>query len=295
MKKKLGTAYMLLAGAFWGSAGIFVRHFNTAGLGTMEIVWFRNLFGLLFVGGYLALFHRELLRFRLKDLWCIAGTGLGSVFLMNVTYYTAMQYASLAVVGVLLYTAPIFVMLLSALFFKEPLTKRKLVALALVFVGCALVSGIGGDSQVSTPGLFWGLSAGFTYAIYPIFSRLCLRRGYNTWTITFWAFVFCFLASCLFCDWNKVCMVWTQPQEMVWAVALGVITNVLPYVFYGLGLETMETGRAAILASVDPVVAALFSVLLFHEPMGVSSAIGMLLVLSAITVLSLPGKNHAVQ
>ena len=125
MKQRLGPLYVLAAGTFWGSMGVFVRHFNAAGLGTMEIAWFRNLFGLLTVGGYLLLFHRELLVFRLKDLWCFAGTGLGSLFLLNVTYYTAMQYTSLAVAGVLLYTAPIFVMLLSALLFRETVTRRR--------------------------------------------------------------------------------------------------------------------------------------------------------------------------
>jgi len=289
MKRKLGTIYVLSAGTFWGSMGVFVRHFNAAGLGTMEIAWFRNLFGLLAVGGYLAIFRRELLRLRLKDLWCFAGAGLGSLFLLNVTYYTAMQYASLAVAGVLLYTAPIFVMLFSALFFKEAVTKRKLFALALAFVGCALVSGIGSDSQISALGLFWGLGAGISYALYSIFSRFCLQRGYNTWTITFWAFVFCFAASCFFCDWQIIGLVWTQPVELGWAAAMGIITNFLPYVFYGLGLSTMENGRASILASVEPVVAALFSVLLFREPMGLTSAVGMLLVLGALLVLSITG------
>lgn len=291
MKKKMGTLYVLIAGTLWGSMGVFVRHFNAVGMGTMEITWLRNLVGLLVVGGYLALFHRELLRFRLKDLWCIAGAGLGSLFLMNVTLYTAMQYTSLAVAGVLQYTAPIFVMLFSAVFFQETVTRRKLFALLLAFAGCALVSGIGSDSRVSAPGFFWGLGAGISYALYSIFSRFCLRRGYNTWTITFWAFVFCFLASCFFCDWQKIGTVWTQSAEVGWTAAMGVVTSFLPYVLYGLGLSTMENGRASILASVEPVVAAMFSVLLFHEPMGVSSAIGIVLVLSAVLVLSVPGNR----
>ena len=200
MKNKLGPIYVLTAGTLWGSMGVFVRHFNAAGLGTMEIAWFRNLFGLLAVGGYLLLFHRELLRFRWKDLWCFLGTGLGSLFLLNVTYYTAMQYTSLAVAGVLLYTAPIFVMLLSALFFRESVTRRKLLALVLAFAGCALVSGLGSDSRVSTLGLLWGLGAGLTYALYSIFSRFAIDRGYGSWTITFWSFVFSFAASSFFCD-----------------------------------------------------------------------------------------------
>ena len=125
MKKRLGPIAVLAAGTFWGSMGVFVRHFNAVGLGSMEIAWLRMLFGLLFVGLYLGLKHRELLKIRLNDLWCFLGTGLGSLFLLNLTYYTAMRYTSLAVAGVLLYTAPIFVMLFTAVLFKLLHTSKR--------------------------------------------------------------------------------------------------------------------------------------------------------------------------
>ena len=290
MKRSLGPVFVLAAGTLWGSMGVFVRHFNAIGLGSMEIAWFRILFGLIAIGVYLTLFHRELLKIRPRDLWCFAGTGIGSLFLLNLTYYTAMRYTSLAVAGVLLYTAPIFVMLLSALLFRETVTKKKLLALVLAFLGCALVSGIGTDSRVSTTGLLWGLGAGITYALYSIFGRFAIDRGYSSWTMTFWSFVLCFAVSCFFCDWSLLGTVWTTPAEIGWAVAMGITTGFLAYVFYGLGLERMEGSRASILASVEPVVAALFSVLLFHEPMGIGGVAGMVLVLSAIVILSVKTK-----
>lgn len=290
MKRSLGPVFVLAAGTLWGSMGVFVRHFNAIGLGSMEIAWFRILFGLIAIGVYLTLFHRELLKIRPRDLWCFAGTGIGSLFLLNLTYYTAMRYTSLAVAGVLLYTAPIFVMLLSALLFRETVTKKKLLALVLAFLGCALVSGIGTDSRVSTTGLLWGLGAGITYALYSIFGRFAIDRGYGSWTMTFWSFVLCFAVSCFFCDWRLLGTVWTTPVEICWAAAMGITTGFLAYVFYGLGLERMEGSRASILASVEPVVAALFSVLLFHEPMGIGGVAGMVLVLSAIVILSVKTK-----
>jgi len=293
LKKHVGSIFVLAAGTLWGSMGVFVRHFSAAGLGAMEIVWFRNLFGLLFLSIYMALFHRDLLKIRWKDLWCFVCLGFGSMFLSNVTYNTAIQHTSLAVAGVLLYTSPIFVMLFSALLFREAVTKRKLAALVIVFLGCVLVSGIGGDSQISTMGLLWGLSSGITYASYSIFSRFAIERGYGSWTITFWAFFFCFIACSCFCDWSLLGAVWTSPAEVGWAAALGIITSFLPYVLYGLGLQTMENGRASILASVEPVVAALFSLFLFHEPMGLSNAVGILLVLTAIVILSQQKKLSA--
>lgn len=291
LKQKFGPVYVLLAGTLWGFMGVFVRHFQAAGLGSIEIAWFRVFFGMLVVGAYLALFHRDLLKVRFRDLWCFIGTGVGSLFLLNLTYYSSMEYVSLAVAGVLLYTAPAFVMLLSALLFREKITPRKLLALALAFLGCALVSGLGTDNQISTPGLLWGLGAGLSYAMYSIFGRYAIRRGYGSWTMTFYTFLFCFLANCLLCDWQLIGNIWTQPAELGWAVSLGVVTAFLPYIFYSLGLEAMEGSRASILASIEPVVAALLSVFVYHEPLGLSGAIGMGLVLAAIVLLSLQNKT----
>jgi len=283
LKQKLAPLYVLGAGSLWGLMGMFVRHFNGLGLGSLEIGELRMIMGLVVTGGYLAIFHRELLKIRWRDLWCFAGTGIGSLLLMNWTYFTAMEHTSLAVAGVLLYTAPIFVMLLSALLFRETITKRKVFALLLAFSGCAMVSGIGTDNQISGLGLIYGLGAGISYAMYSIFGRFAIRRGYGSWTITFYSFLFCAAAGAFVCDWHVAAAAVTEP---VWVVLLGVVTAFAPYVLYSLGLTAMENSRASILASIEPVVATLISVFVFHEPMGVLSALGIGLVLTAIVLLA---------
>lgn len=52
---------------------------------------------------------------------------------------------------VLLYTSPIFIMVISAIVFKEKITRNKLLALAMVFVGCVLVAGLLGGGYALTP------------------------------------------------------------------------------------------------------------------------------------------------
>lgn len=106
-----------------------------------------------------------------------------------------MQEASLSVMAVLLYTSPAFIVLLSVLLFRETLTRQKLLALVLTFAGCCLVSGLGSGSAVSMKGLLLGLGSGFFYALYSIFSHYAIERGYGSWTITFYTFLFCLLAS----------------------------------------------------------------------------------------------------
>ncbi len=286
MKQKTAPLCILAAGTLWGTMGIFVRHFQSVGLDSPEIGTLRALMGTLITGLYLFLRHRSLLKIRLRDLWCFLGTGIGSLFFMNLTYFTAMQHTSLAVAGVLLYTAPIFVMLLSAALFRETITRKKLLALALAFGGCILVSGIGTNSRVSLPGLLFGLGAGVSYAMYSIFGRYAIQRGYGSWTITFYTFLFCTVLSCFLCDWQTVLPVAAQPVELGWIGGLGLVTAFAPYILYSLGLEAIENSRASILASIEPVVAAVISVVVFRETLSLTAALGITLVLSAILILS---------
>ena len=193
MKTWKATGCVLLAGIFWGSMGLFVRQLNAAGLYAIDVMQLRVLLSAIFVGLYLLLFDRQKLRLRPRDIWCFAGSGICSLMLFSWCYFTGMQAASLAVMAVLLYTAPVFVMLMSIVFFREKLTGAKLTALVLCLAGCVLVSGVGSSERLGLRGLLLGLGAGFGYALYSIFGRCAIDRGYSSWTITFYTFVFCSL------------------------------------------------------------------------------------------------------
>lgn len=152
MKTWKATGCVLLAGIFWGSMGLFVRQLNAAGLYAIDVMQLRVLASAIFVGLYLLLFDRQKLRLRPRDIWCFAGSGICSLMLFSWCYFTGMQAASLAVMAVLLYTAPVFVMLMSIVFFREKLTGAKLTALVLCLAGCVLVSGVGSSERLGLRG-----------------------------------------------------------------------------------------------------------------------------------------------
>ena len=284
---KRGVFFVLAAGILWGSMGVFVRYLNAAGLASIEITQVRITVGLLAIGAYLLLFRRDLFKIKLRDLWCFLGTGVVSLLLFSTFYFKSLEYVSLSTAAILLYTAPVFVMLMSLLLFREKMTLVKLCALGLSLAGCILVSGIGGSVQEPI-GLLLGLGSGFFYALYSIFSRYAIQRGYSSLTIVFYTFLFCALGSSFLSDWGQITSVLATPNTTVWLLALGVgiITGFLPYVFYSKGLEAMESTKASIIASVEPVVGTLFGVFLFGEALTLPASIGIVLVLSAVLLLS---------
>lgn len=290
MKNKALVA-VLAAGTFWGTMGFFARSLYAAGFGPLEVAQTRITTGLILVGLYILIFNRSQFKVKLKDIWCFLGTGIVSLLLFSTCYFSALNYTSLAVAAILLYTAPFFVMLMSLWLFKEKMNGKKVFALLLAFTGCVLVSGVGGDESFSWIGILLGLGSGFFYALYSIFGRYAINRGYGAWTMTFYTFLFCSIGCAFLCDWPVIGSAFQTDSSVAWWVlGLGFVTAFLPYVLYSTGLEHMESSKASILASVEPVVSALFGVFVFHETMSLWGILGIAMVLGAIVVLNVKKK-----
>lgn len=138
---------MLTAGILWGCMGLFVRPLDRKGLSSWDIVFLRAVLTTVIMFVVLLVKDRRLFRIRLKDLWCFAGTGLLSIVFFNLCYFKEITLTSLSVAAILLYTAPAWVMLLSAVIFRERLTRWKMLALALSFAGLIFVTGVLGGGE----------------------------------------------------------------------------------------------------------------------------------------------------
>ena len=285
----LGTLFILLAGCSWGSIGIFIRTFNKLELGSMEIVALRAVFTAVFMALFLLVYDRKLLHIRLKDIWCFAGTGIVSMAFFNICYFRLITVSSLSVAAVMLYTAPVFVMALSAVLFREKITKMKIAAVILTVVGCAFVTGIvGSPVHLTVSAILLGLGAGLGYALYSIFGRYAIMKGYHNFTIVLYTFIFTSIAVIPLSDMGKLAGVVTQSLRMAGFSALcGIVTTVFPYIVYNFGLTAVENGKAAIIASVEPVVATLIGVFIFREAMTAGNLAGILMVLTAIVLTNL--------
>lgn len=286
MTKKVTPLCILLAGCLWGSMGIFVRQFNAWGISSMNIVFIRSLFTAVMVFGFSAVRRPSALKFRLQDLWIFAAAGLLSIVFFNFCYFSGIAVMSLSLAAILLYTSPIFVMLLSAVFFREKITLRKIAAIAVSIFGLALVTGIFSDGGTVSPmGILYGIGSAVGYALYSIFSRLALNRGYTPLAITGWSFAFAALFSAFFCDFPLLIDFYTAaPSMILFSIVFALIVSVLPYILYAYGLTGTENSIAAVIASVEPVAATVFGAVLFDEYPDLSSAVGILLVLAALTL-----------
>ncbi len=287
-KRNIGPALILLAGCFWGSMGIFVRRLGAYGFTSIQIVSIRvTLAALAFC---LLQLVRDRSGFRLspRDILLFLGLGFGSILFFTVCYFTAIEMMPLSTAAILLYTSPIWITLMSALFFREKLTGLKLLALALAFAGCVLVSGVSGEG-VTLAGLLFGLGSGLGYGLYSILGTVALRK-YSPFTVTTWTFLFAAAGSLLICQPADMLAKFAAAPNLaallLFCLVTALVTAVVPFLAYTLGLRTVEASRAGILATVEPMVATLIGILVFSEPLTPLSGLGMALILAAVVLLN---------
>ena len=292
-RRNIGPALILLAGCFWGSMGIFVRRLTDYGFSSIQIVAIRVTLAALIFCMLLLIKDPSGFRISVKDIPLFLGLGFGSILFFTVCYFTAITMMPLSTAAILLYTSPIWIMLMSVLFFREKLTGRKLLALALAFAGCVLVSGVSGEGM-TLPGLLVGLGSGIGYGLYSILGTVALRR-YSPYTVTTYTFAFAALGAWLICRpaemLAKFAAAPNLPGLVFFCFLTALVTAVIPFLAYTLGLRTVEASRAGILATVEPLVATLIGVAVFSEPLTLLSGLGILLILAAVVLLN--GKTES--
>lgn len=285
----LGKAYakIITAAALWGCIGVFLKLLTAAGFTSMEGVAIRALAACLIYGGFLSFTNPEALKIRPKDWYYFFGTGVCSLLFFNWCYFNAISRSSMSVAAVLLYTAPVFVTLMSALFFRETITPVKVLALAVTFAGCALVTGLFplGQEAVSPGTILFGLGSGFGYALYSIFSKFALEK-YAPATISFYSFLFCALFSLPLSGLHQDLAGFGCWQAWAGALGIGVLCCAVPYVLYTDGLRQAEPGRAAILATIEPFVAAALGILLYREEVTGYKLLGMAAILGSVLLIN---------
>lgn len=282
--------FIIASAVFWGLIGLFVKVLVAQGFTSMQIVAIRAIVSAILMAGILCKLGTQHFKINFKTVLPLVGMGVISLTFSNYCYFNCIELSSLAVAALLLYTAPIFVMLMSLVLFKESFTIAKAIALVATFVGCAFITGtFDSELSLSLKGLFFGLGSGIGYALYSIFGKYAIRN-YSTLTITTYAFIFASISSIPLANFSSANEFFNAPTILA-ALGLAALSTVIPYWLYTLGLEQVEAGRASILATVEPLVAAAVGIVLFNEPITMNKLLGTILICSSIILLNIPKKT----
>ena len=291
MKKSItptGPILIIIAACFWGSMGIFVRGLSEYGFSPIQIVSIRITLAALMFCGLLLAKDRCGFKIRPRDIPLFLGLGFGSILFFTACYFSAITIMPLSTAAILLYTSPIWIVLMSAIFFREKMNGKKLVALTLAFAGCVLVSGISGEG-ISLKGLLFGLGSGIGYGLYSILGTVALRR-YSPYTVTTYTFLLAAIGSWFISSPTDLLSNFSAASNstnlILFCFLTALVTAVIPFLLYTLGLRTVETSKAGILATIEPMVATIVGITCFSEALTLLSGTGIALILAAAVVLN---------
>jgi DME family drug/metabolite transporter len=225
-------------------------------------------------------------RIDLADLPVVTLFGLVGVSVFYLSYQWAVRSGGAALASVLLYTAPAWVALLSRLVLKERMGMMKLLAVGLTLAGVALVSLAPGSDQgselvsgqgaASTTAILCGLTSGFTYALYFIFGKLYLHR-YSTPTLFLYAMPVGAAGLLPFVTFHR-----PTGLGMAAVLVLAGCCTYLAYSVYYSGLRRIEATRAAVVATLEPVLAACIAFAWWGERFTTLGYLGSVLILAAV-------------
>jgi drug/metabolite transporter, DME family len=291
--RMLGALAVAAAASIWGTLGLFAKILYAQGVSFESLVAVRASVGWLAVISFvLATQGTRSLRVARRDLAFLLPLGLIGIGTFYLLYFYTVRESTIGTAAILLYSAPAFVVVLAWLFLKEPLNAAKGFALLLTVGGILLVTGAydPANLEVSPKILLTGVLSGLTYGLYAIFGRP-LAGHLSPAVILSYALAFGSALLVVAALPTLDTLAGLPASLYALLLMLAVVHTTLAFALYTFGIRHLGAGRAAIVATVEPVVAGILGVTLLSEELTALKVLGALLVLAGAVLAQVrPGK-----
>ncbi len=275
---------LILSMTIFGTIGLVVKYIP---LSSSLIALSRGVIGTLFLGTVMIIKREKISLLSLKSgliRLIFAGIFLG---LNWVLLFEAYRYTTVSTATLCYYLAPVFIVIGSALLYKEKISLKKSVCILFALFGMVLVSGIF-EEKASSPnnmkGIILGLCAAVLYAGVVLSTKKLTSVKSETITIVqlFISAVFMFF-YCLFTkEFNRPAV---TPKTIILLLVAGIVHTGIAYLLYFSSVKSLKSSTVAIFSYIDPVIAIILSVTVLKENMTISGIIGAVIILGS-TMLS---------
>ena len=292
-----GYFIALVATVLWSTTGVIISYLNrTYALPSLVLAFWRDLalsLGLLI---FFLLFQPARLKLPAEARGFMILFGL-VVAVFNSAWTFSVQFNGAAVATVFAFSSPAFTAILSHWVLKERITPIKLISVGLSLAGIALISNALQASawQVNLAGIFFGLFTGLAFAAYNLMGKTASNRGLNSWTSLLYSFggatIFLFLFNLFFDAFNAKPllgdMFWLGDSLPAWALLLflGLGPTLLGFGLYTLSLDYLPATVSNLIATLEPVLTAIWAYFLLGERLTVPQLLGGLLVFVGVVLL----------
>lgn len=271
-----GYLFIITAAVSWGFIGIFSSVAFSEGLSPMEVAFWRAILAWCCFGSQA--FWRGETKLNIKDMPQLTLYAAFGISLFYISYQYAVKSGGAAFAAVLLYTAPAWVVACSFFIYRERLSFIKISSVILVMIGVYLISRTGnaGGTGIGPVAIISGLIAGFCYSLYYTLGKYFVGK-YSSANLFLYVLPLGALGILPFVHF-------VDKTPLAWLALAGVAvvsTFFANYCYYN-GLKSLEAGKASIVATIEPVVAAITAYLFLGEYFTPLGYLGAGLVLLAV-------------
>ncbi|MBE6523405.1 MAG: DMT family transporter [Thermoplasmata archaeon] len=290
MKLNIHPFWMAVTAAVLiGSLNLFSKNLLEAGFTPLDVSICREGVTAAVFFVILLLTDRSAFRIRLRDLWIFVLFALFNV-LSNFFLFNAQDLIPLGTAAVLELTNPYFIMIFAFFLFGDKVTKRKLLAAVIEFLGCIFIIGVLEDpGSISVMGVIFGLLSGVTLAAFTLGSRCVEKLNYSENTTMFYFF---FLSSVLlvpFADFGHLSGILSDNVDL-WAYMLmmGVLGTLIPNYLVIIAVRRMDPAVLTMIITSSIVLSTVYGVVFFGDKLDLMIIIGIVMVLVALVILDPP-------
>ena len=280
---RLGYALAATAATMWAVNGSLARLVLDDGVSALHLSQIRATVSFVLLLAFLAAFKRADLRIERHQIPALALLGIGGLAFVQSTYFFAIERLDVGVALAIQYTGPLLLLLYLRFFKKQPLAPSLWGAVALSAVGSFLVVQAYDAENIDGIGLVWAILAAIFFAFYLVLSEKAGTRHKPHTTLT-WAFGF----TSLF--WLVVRPPWTFPfaafddlSTVLLALGVAVIGTLIPFVLIVTALRHIPAERAAVVATLEPVLAAIIAWPILDQALAAPQVLGIVIVVAAVT------------
>lgn len=283
--KLKGFTAGVLAAIFYGTNPLGSLPLYKDGINPSSVLFYRYALATLIFAIWLIASGQSL---KIKLGHAIRFAFLGAIFaLSSTTLYISFVYMDAGIASTILFSYPIIVAVLMAVFFHEHVSWTTALAIILATVGISLLYRGDGDMTLSRLGLILVIMSSMLYAMY-IIAVNRWNTTYGSLKFTFWIVFFGLITIMAFSFFaGEEIQMLHGMRQWGFAIQLALLPTVLSLYFMTIAIHHIGSTPSAVMGALEPVTAVCIGVFLFGENFTVSLAIGISLILSAVTIIIL--------
>jgi len=276
----VGFGLIIIASGFFGGSASLGKTMMQGGFSTVMLMQTRSILTALALCTILLLFARSHLRIAGRDIPALIALAIPGLALVNVSYYHALRLLTVALAVFIQFTAPVLIFTYGLLSKKEHMSNGKLIALLLSLTGTYLMVQLHGDHlrQVSLFGVVCAFVSMLSYAFYVILSHR-LGQTHTPWTLIVYGYGIASVFWCLVQNPLETFHRITESNLWTRAMLFSVLSTMIPFSFFYLGLRRVTPTGASIASTSETVMASLFAYLFLGETLAAGQILGAALIM----------------